>query len=534
MNLRGKRCLRRIMLVLGVGALVSAMNMTWAEAKKVSSVKIDVSVKELVINKREKKKLKAVIKPKKKVKKKLKWKSSKPSVVSVNQKGVIRGRKYGRATITARATDGSKKKARIRVRVGKKISRISLPAKNWTLDVGKSFSLKAQVSPSNATKKKVTYRSSQSKVAKVSSSGTVYGKKEGTATITAYSTDGTGKKASCKVKVRIPSKSVKVDTTQIRVEAGYKHTINATVLPENASNQDIKYVSLNPAVATVEQNGEVKGVGPGTVTIRVEAGDGKSYTTVQVEVYKVELQNEKLIAHRGYSSEAPENTTVAFELAVKNGFYGVECDVRKTFDGEFVIMHDATLERMCGYNLNVSALDLQQLKEYDITAGANISKYPDLTIPTLEEYLVIMQTSETVHPFIELKEEFSVSELTEIVEQVREKGLLERTYFISMYKSNLLSLKTIEGVNTANLQYVYGADDETKSVPVDESVVQWCIFNGIDLDARHTLISASTVSLLHDAGRKVNVWTVNDATKAYEFVKDMNVDMLTTEILLKS
>ena len=54
----------------------------------------------------------------------------------------------------------------------------------------------------------------------------------------------------------------------------------------------------------------------------------------------------RMIAHRGLSSLAPENTLPAYELAGKYGYYGAECDIHETKDGEFVLLHDDTLERM--------------------------------------------------------------------------------------------------------------------------------------------------------------------------------------------
>lgn len=537
MRMNWKNMIRAGIAVAVSGLLLSGMNavISGAKTKKVSSVKIKNSGKYLLINKKEKKKLSVKFKPGKGINKKLKWTSSRKKVVSVSQKGVIRGKKYGKATITARAKDGSGKYAKLRVRVGKKVNQVNMQGSAMDLDVGSSASLGTRVSPSQATIKKVKYHTSNKSTATVSKTGIVYGKSKGTATITAYSTDGSGKKASCRVNVRVPSQSVRLNAQDtIRLEVGKTVTINATVQPANASNRNVRYTSSDPAVAKVSQMGVVTGVDSGTATIRVDAADGRASAAVEVEVYKVELQNEKLIAHRGYSSEAPENTTVAFELAVQNGFYGVECDLRKTFDGSFVIMHDADLNRMCGYNLDISSLDLQQLKNFKITGGRNISLYPDLTVPTLEEYLDILADSSTVHPFIELKVEYTEKELEEIVSQVKEKGLLERTYFISVHKSNLLALKKMEGVYKEGLQYVYGAESDNKLTPVSSSVINWCIENQIDLDARHTLLSASDVSLLHDSGRQVNVWTVNSVERACELVKDFNVDMVTTEYMLKS
>ena len=528
-----------MLAVLAGGLLVSGLQMTYAEARpvpgtKVTRVKIKQAGSPLLINKKERRKLSVRIQPKNAANKGIVWKTSKKSVVSVTQKGVIRGRKYGKAYITAQAKDGSRKKAKLQVQVGRKVSKVALPAKTINLDVKAKAKMKATVAPSNATRRKLIYKTSNKGVATVSSTGVVYGKAKGTATITASSKDGSGKKATCRVQVKIPSHSVVVDADAAgtKIEVGKTFVINAVVQPANASNKGIRYSSSNPQVAKVSQQGVVTGMASGTASIRVEAADGRSSAVVEVEVYKVELRGEKLIAHRGFSSEAPENTTAAFELAVQRGFYGVECDVRKTLDDNFIIMHDAGLNRMCGYNLKIANMDLQQLKKYKITAGSNIQNYPELTVPTLEEYLEILAKSDTVHPFIELKEAFSESELKKVVQLVKKHGLLERTYFISYYQSNLLELKEIDGVNREFLQYVYGAEEANKAVPVDDRVINWCIEHAIDLDARHTLLRASDVYRLHEAGRKVNVWTVNVLAKAFELVTNAQVDMVTTEYYL--
>lgn len=532
---------RGIVTALAAGIILAAFHTTNAEArpvpgKKVTSITIKQTGNPLLINKRERKKLSVKVRPKNAANQKLTWKTSKKSVVSVTQNGVIRGRKYGKAVVTAQAKDGSGKKAKIHVQVGRKVSKVALPAKTMILDVKAKTKMKATVSPSNATKRNLTYRSSNKGVATVSSTGVVYGKAKGTATITVSSKDGSGKKANCKVQVKIPSQSVviDVDATGNKIEVGKTLTVNAVVQPANASNKGIRYTSTNPAVAKVNQQGVVTGVASGTTSILVEAADGRSAATVEVEVYKVELRGEKLIAHRGLSSEAPENTTAAFELALQRGFYGIECDVRKTLDDNFVIMHDDGLNRMCGYNLKIANMDLQQLKKYKITSGANVLSYPDLTVPTLEEYLTILEKSDTIHPFIELKESFSSTDLKKLVQLVKKHGLLDRTYFISYYQSNLLALKEIDGVNREFLQYVYGAEEANKLAPVDDRVINWCIENGIDLDARHTLIQASDVYRLHEAGRRVNVWTVNALAKAFELVTNAQVDMITTEYYLNS
>lgn len=504
--------------------------------KKLTSIKIQNNGDFLLLNKREKKKLRVKVRPKSAGTQAVTWKTSKKSVVTVSKKGVVRGKRYGKATITAAAADGSKAKAKLRVLVGRRVTGVSLDASRINVDVKGTVKLQAKVSPANATKRRLSFRSSDRSIADVSSSGVIRGRSEGKTKITVSANDGSGKKAVCTVQVSIPSKSVIVDADAYgtKLEVGKKITIGASVLPANASNRGVRFASTNPQVAKVSQSGVVTGLEAGKTTIQAAAADGRSSAAVEVEVYKVELRDKKLIAHRGLSSEAPENTSKAFELAVKKGFYGVECDVRKTLDDHFVIMHDADLGRMCGKNLTIANMDLQQLKKYPVTSGANAAQYPGLTVPTLEEYLDILAVSETVHPFIELKEPFTKAELQKIVAKVKESGLLERTYFISMYKQNLLSLKEIGVADQVNLQYVYGAEEENKTQAVNDSVINWCMANEIDLDVRYTLVKASDVSRLHEAGREVNVWTVNQLEKAFELLTEAKVDMLTTEYYLNS
>ena len=124
------------------------------------------------------------------------FKSSKKSVISVDKNGVITAKKPGTATITAKA--GSKK-ATIKITVKQPATDITLNKTEVTIKKGKTFKLKATLTPKNSTDK-VTYKSSKSKVASVSKKGVIKAKKKGTTTITVKTSSG--KKAKCKVTVK--------------------------------------------------------------------------------------------------------------------------------------------------------------------------------------------------------------------------------------------------------------------------------------------------------------------------------------------
>ena len=195
-------------------------------------------------------------------------------------------------------------------------------------------------------------------------------------------------------------------------------------------------------------------------------------------------------------------------------------------------MHDASLKRMCGFDTDVSMLTLKEIQEFQIISGDRVSSYPGLKVPSLEDYLSVMAQSASVHPVIELKEAYTLKELQKIVDMTDDYGLLDRAVFISVHQDNLLFLKSLGVLKEGQLQYVYGAEERNKVVEVDTGVLDWCIKNQIDLDARYNLLTKSAVAYMHRGGRLVNAWTVNQLQEAYEMFRDYGIDMLTTEKML--
>lgn len=133
---------------------------------------------------------------------KVTYKSKNKKVVTVTSKGVVKGKKVGKTKIVVTAKKNKKKKATITVKVMKKaVKKVKLNKKTASLKVGGSLSLKKTVSAKKGASKNVYWKSSKSSVATVSQKGVVKAKKAGKATITVQATDGSKKKATCKVTV---------------------------------------------------------------------------------------------------------------------------------------------------------------------------------------------------------------------------------------------------------------------------------------------------------------------------------------------
>ena len=140
--------------------------------------------------------------------------------------------------------------------------KVKLSKTTATIEKGKTLTLKATFTPSDFSDKSVTWKSSDTKVATVSSSGKVTGVKAGTATITCTS-KATGAKATCKVTIGY----VKLDKTTANIEKGKTLTLTATVYPSSLSDRSVTWASSDKSVATVSSSGKVTGVKAGTATI---------------------------------------------------------------------------------------------------------------------------------------------------------------------------------------------------------------------------------------------------------------------------
>ena len=199
--------------------------------------------------------------------------SSKPEVADVSASGLITARSAGRTVIRIASANG--KSVTVTVRVTQPALGITLPQSAQTVFSGRSVRMAATLAPSNVTTKKVTYTTSDKTVATVSSSGVVYGKKGGTAVITA--TAHNGLTAQCTVTVEEPVRSIRLAASRLTVDVGATAAIAATALPESATDKTLSYKSSDERIARVDaKTGAVTGVKAGRATITVTATSGRT------------------------------------------------------------------------------------------------------------------------------------------------------------------------------------------------------------------------------------------------------------------
>lgn len=225
-------------------------------------------------------------------------------------------------------------------------------------------------------------------------------------------------------------------------------------------------------------------------------------------------------AHRGVSALAPENSLPSFEEAVNNNYYSAECDIHLTKDNEWVVIHNSSTDaRFCQYG-EVKDYTLEELKTFSYKSGANLWKYADMRIPTLDEFLDVFVGTDT-RPQIEIKAD-NYDLLYTVVDAIKEKGLAEQAIIISF---DLEQLKVINKVDST-IELWYLVDEITT-----ENIAQaQAIGDNVWLSANFDRNDKASMQIALDAGIGVSFWTVNTLEDA-KMLYDMGVRYMETDIL---
>ena len=224
----------------------------------------------------------------------LTWESNKSGVVSVDNSGNITGISNGDAVITVKTPNG--KSATCNVTVKTSPQSISLNKGNTTLDLNgtKTEKLTVTFNPSSTnTNNGLTWRSDNTGIVSVDTSGNITAKSNGTTTITVTTTNG--KKATCSVTVKTSPQSISLNNSSLTLDISGTKTskLNVNFNPTSSNtNNSITWNSDAPGIATVDSSGNVTGVANGTTTIRATTTNGKVATcsvTVQTSPQSISL-----------------------------------------------------------------------------------------------------------------------------------------------------------------------------------------------------------------------------------------------------
>ncbi|MET0261519.1 MAG: glycerophosphodiester phosphodiesterase [Rariglobus sp.] len=230
----------------------------------------------------------------------------------------------------------------------------------------------------------------------------------------------------------------------------------------------------------------------------------------------------EIIAHRGASHEAPENTVAAAKLGWAQRADAVEIDVHLTRDAEVVAIHDPTLLRTTGCDARVDETALAEIRRLDAGIWKG-SAWRAERVPSLSEILATVPAGRRL--FIEIKE---APGLVSALKSAIENGPVEpaRLVLISFDATALREARRVLPACPA----LFLADTPDCTPARIEELIRFCRaegFAGLDVSSGWT-IDRALVTKLHVAGLELHVWTVNDAVRAKALV-DAGVNGITTD-----
>ncbi|GAA2039666.1 hypothetical protein GCM10009819_25980 [Agromyces tropicus] len=226
-----------------------------------------------------------------------------------------------------------------------------------------------------------------------------------------------------------------------------------------------------------------------------------------------------IIGHRGDRSQAPENTMPALELAMDELAY-VETDVRLTRDGVPVLFHDTDLERVAGRDDTVEELDLADLERLD--AGAWYSdEWAGERIPTLERFLVALAERDDARALVELKADWTPTEVRTVLDLVERHGLRGRVVFQSF---SVETLQSIQRVAPTTPRIMLIRELPADPVPLAEQLG----LIGFGTTAASVTAVPDAVDAAHAAGVAVLCYTLNSQDRWQE-VSELGVDGIITD-----
>lgn len=212
-----------------------------------------------------------------------------------------------------------------------------------------------------------------------------------------------------------------------------------------------------------------------------------------------------VIAHRGASAHAPENTIKSFRKAIEMGADAIEFDLRRTLDGVPIVLHDEDLKRVAGIPKKVSELRVNELK--------NIKIFGEETIPTFEE--VLQEFGNKIPMFIELKDEGIE---TVVATLIKEYNIYENCLLISFNYDVLAKLKSLdEKLEVGLLTYSH-------LMPIEFALK----IKAFAILPRFNTISPRVVKEIRSKRLRVYTWTVNDVAIALKVI-GYGVDGIATD-----
>lgn len=254
---------------------------------------------------------------------------------------------------------------------------------------------------------------------------------------------------------------------------------------------------------------------------RQRLGEKTPLPLTDVLIKKTDREKVTLVAHRGYSAQAPENTVPAIQKAAEYGFDYVEIDIRQTKDGVWVLMHDEDIKSVCDKRGKVSSYTYYDLIACNVVKGANADEYENLKIPTLEQALKACLEF-NVKPMIEIKD-YTDEGLKTLLDTVEKYGFTKSCSVISF------SREALEGIRELNSEIKIFklvsklTDKEMKKCLSAKDM-------GVSFNGNNKKNTPEKIRELQEAGIPLACWTVDEGGTMQKWVDEGVTTFVTNRI----
>lgn len=231
-----------------------------------------------------------------------------------------------------------------------------------------------------------------------------------------------------------------------------------------------------------------------------------------------------VVAHRGASHDAPENTLPAFELAWKQGADAIEGDFLLTKDNHIVCIHDVSTKRLAERNLVVRRATLNELRDLDVGSWKH-EKYKGTKIPTITEVFATIPDGKKI--FVEVK--CGPEIIPYLAKEIGKSKLkTEQVVLICFSQEVIKAFKKAMPMHKAYWLSGFKKDRDGVWKPSSKSVIAILKDSKADgLDSQRSIPNAISKSIL-DAGFEWHAWTINDVSTAKQLA-ERGIYSLTTD-----
>lgn len=226
-----------------------------------------------------------------------------------------------------------------------------------------------------------------------------------------------------------------------------------------------------------------------------------------------------IIAHRGASAEAPENTVMAFLLAFMQGADGVAADVRMSADGHLVVVRDEDTKRVSGVTLKVSKTPLEKLRSLDV-GRVKTRRGQGQRMPLLEEVLAMVPEEKLIY----LNLRIGIEGVNSLVKTLIAVGKVSQRVRITSADVGVLTalkraLPDCRTVLHCERRWIQKSDSWFPEIDIIAKVASTVGVEAVSMDARSLAAEPQVMEQLISRGIAAHVWTVNRAPSARRFAK---------------